>query len=329
MDGWLKVYRKITEWEWYNHSEMVHLFLHLLIKASPTEKTWQGMNVQRGQVVVGRQKLSAETGISERTIRTCLSRLEKSGEIEIKTTNKYSLITICKYADYQPAEHQSDQQTDQQNDQLTDQPNDQPTDHIIRSKEDKNISSISPNVDIEFSARPKSSKGKEKKNDEPHEPGAKRKLKSGKDVSLFTRGQEVFMAYFHELYNEAYGWEAKDMVAIKSIFKKIEYNRKNRDNPLPIDDDSLLTAFGQFIRSINKAWIMNNFSLTKINSQYNEIIAEIRNRNRPSTSAGTTTQQQRGAEQLARQMSAVVNDIAKADEYYFRQRAEQGDSSTE
>lgn len=323
-DGWLKIYRKITEWEWYNHSEMVHLFLHLLIKASPVDKTWQGMSVQRGQVVIGRQKLSAETGISERTIRTCLSRLEKSGEILIKTTNRYSIITICKYADYQPSE----QKSDQQNDQPTDQPCDQPTDHIIRNKEDKNNLSISPNVDIDSTANAKTGRSKGKpKTEEPHEPGARRKLKSGKDVSLFTRGQEVFMAYFHELYNESYGWEAKDMVAIKSIFKKIEYNRKNRDKPLPLDDDSLLSAFEQFIRSINKTWIMNNFSLPKINSQYNEIIAEIRNRNR-SSAAGATTQQQRGAEHLARQMSAVVNDIAKADEYYYKHRAEQGDSPT-
>ena len=134
-DGWLKLYRKITEWEWYNHSQMVHLFLHLVIKASSTDKVWQGIKVCRGQAIVSRPKLCAETGISERTIRTCLQRLVSSGEIQIKTTSKYSIITICKYGDYQPIGQQGDQQGDQPNDQQSDLQNG----HIYRSKEEKNI----------------------------------------------------------------------------------------------------------------------------------------------------------------------------------------------
>jgi biotin operon repressor len=57
--------------------------------------------VERGQIVTGRKKLKAATGISEQTIRTCLQRLQDTGAITIKSTKQYTLITICNYADYQ------------------------------------------------------------------------------------------------------------------------------------------------------------------------------------------------------------------------------------
>ncbi len=114
MEGWLKIYRKFTQWEWYQRSEMVHLFLHLLISANHKPRKWQGVQINTGQLITGRLKLAAETGLSERQIRTCLTNLKKSGEIFIKTTNRYSVITICNYDTYQSKEEVSDQQSDQQ-----------------------------------------------------------------------------------------------------------------------------------------------------------------------------------------------------------------------
>jgi len=316
-DGWLKLYRKITEWEWYNHSQMVHLFLHLVIKASSTDKVWQGIKVCRGQAIVSRPKLCAETGISERSIRTCLQRLVSSGEIQIKTTSKYSIITICKYGDYQPIEQQGDQQGDQPNDQQSDLQNG----HIYRSKEEKNIIPVSANADTGSTTRTRKGddkkKGKSETPEQPHEPGANRKLKSGKDVSLATRAQEVFMAYYEKEYGEVYAWRAKDMTAIKDVLSKITYSRKHKNPPQPIDDDSVLSAFTFFIQQIQKSWIRDNFSITKINSQYNEIIAEIKN-SRNGTGKQFNTQEQARADILANQRAAIIDDIAKADELYYK-----------
>jgi len=117
MSTWVKLYRKINEWEWYKESEMVHLFLHLILSANHKEGKWKGITIEKGQLVTGRKQLSLETGISERTIRTCINRLKSTSEIALKTTNKFSIITICKYDDYQANIFE----TDQQNDQLTDQ----------------------------------------------------------------------------------------------------------------------------------------------------------------------------------------------------------------
>ena len=310
-EGWLKIYRKLADWEWYTNSKMVHLFLHLIIKATPTEKTWRGIRLERGQLIIGRQKLSADTGISERSVRTCLSRLEESGEIEIKTTNKYSIITVCKYGDYQPVEGQADQQNDQPNDQQSGQQND----HNIRSKEDKNILSISPNVDMVSTGSPGE--------------GAKRtKPKQKKEKSLVTKGREVFEAYYKELFEESYYWKAKDSVAMKELFKQIEYSRKNKKVPMPVDDDSLVSALDAFIRSITKGFVLENFSVTTISSQYNNIISEII-KNRNGRKSATNQQASAGASVVERQRAACVDDIAKADELYFKQMREQGRGGTE
>ena len=89
------------EWRWYHNSTMVHLWVNLLISARK-EDGWHGMvEVKRGQVITSLSKLSAETGISIRKIRTCLSNLVKSGEIKEITNNHYRIITIIDYNMYQ------------------------------------------------------------------------------------------------------------------------------------------------------------------------------------------------------------------------------------
>lgn len=108
--GFIKLHRKITEWEWYQDSNTFMLFIHLLFKANYKDTRYQGKPVKRGQMITGRIALSEETGISQQSIRTCLSRLEKSGEITIQSTNRFSLVTIVNYNNYQDDDRQSTSQ---------------------------------------------------------------------------------------------------------------------------------------------------------------------------------------------------------------------------
>jgi len=114
MVGFIKLHRKLQEWEWYNKSEMVHLFIHLLINANSKDKGWQNIIVKRGQLITGFSALSEKTGISVRTLRTCFDRLKSTGELSVKTTNKYSIVTICKYDDYNDIKEKNDKQNDKQ-----------------------------------------------------------------------------------------------------------------------------------------------------------------------------------------------------------------------
>ncbi len=100
-NGWVKVHRKFTKWEWYTDVPVKVLFLHLLLKANHEGERWKGREIERGQCVVGRHKLAEETGLSERQIRTALDKLKNTGEIRTESTNKFTLITVVNYALYQ------------------------------------------------------------------------------------------------------------------------------------------------------------------------------------------------------------------------------------
>lgn len=110
-DGWIKIFRRFEEWEWFQSPEMVQLFICLLLNASAKQKRWKGMVIERGQLVTSYESLHNKTGLSIRTLRTCLSRLEETGEIERETTNKFSIITISNYDSYQGKNFESDKQT--------------------------------------------------------------------------------------------------------------------------------------------------------------------------------------------------------------------------
>jgi hypothetical protein len=99
--GWVREYRKITEWGWYKHLPTCHLFRHLIIRAQYKDGEYRGQALQRGQLLTGRKQLAFETGLSEQQIKTALSNLQKTGEITSKATNAFSIITICNYSYYQ------------------------------------------------------------------------------------------------------------------------------------------------------------------------------------------------------------------------------------
>ncbi len=101
MEGWISLYRKFINWQWYKDSNVKAVFIHLLLSANHKQEKWNNTIIERGQVVTSRQNLSKVTGLSIQQIRTCLSKLESTNEIKIEPTNRYSLITILKYNKYQ------------------------------------------------------------------------------------------------------------------------------------------------------------------------------------------------------------------------------------
>ena len=118
--------------------------------------------------------------------------------------------------------------------------------------------------------------------------------KPSKEHTTCHRGRQIFEAYFLELYGEPYYWQAKDAKAMNSILKKIAFARSHKNPPLPTDDDSLLKAWSEFLHLIDKTWIMNNFSVNKIDSQYNEIVSEMKNHKQNVTSNGNKYRKESG-----------------------------------
>ncbi len=113
MVGHIKLDRKILEWEWYKNANVSRVFIHLLLTANHKDGKWQGHEIKRGQLITGRIELSKDVGLSEMQIRTCLEKLKTTNEITIKSSNKNSLITICKYDTYQSFKNENNQQDNQ------------------------------------------------------------------------------------------------------------------------------------------------------------------------------------------------------------------------
>ena len=101
IDTFIKLYRKFTEWEWYSDISTSRLFLHLILTVNWTDKKWQGICIERGSRVASYQVLSTETGLSVKQARTAIKKLQSTGEVAIKSTNKYSVFTVKNYDLYQ------------------------------------------------------------------------------------------------------------------------------------------------------------------------------------------------------------------------------------
>ena len=106
MEGWIKMHRKFLAWEWYSDVNVKCVMLHLLLKANHKDGRWRGIEVKRGACITGIFSLCEELNMSKSKINTALKKLKSSGEIGIKTTNKYSMISITNYASFQSNEKQ-------------------------------------------------------------------------------------------------------------------------------------------------------------------------------------------------------------------------------
>ena len=105
--GFVKIYRKMTEWEWYDDVNTKVLFLHILLKANWKEKKWRGELIRAGEYKTTLPELSCELKLSERNVRTALEHLKSSGAVTVRTTSKYRVITVKNRDEYQRDDSQT------------------------------------------------------------------------------------------------------------------------------------------------------------------------------------------------------------------------------
>lgn len=153
-NGWIKLHRKILDWEWFTSPSTLQLFIYLLLRANKEDKKWRGILIKRGQLVTSVATISEETKLSTQQVRTSLNHLKSTNEITSKTTNRFTLVTVCKYESYQLYE-EAEQQTKKQALQQTN--NKQITNKQQQLKNNKNIrnnkkESILTNVRIDEKA---------------------------------------------------------------------------------------------------------------------------------------------------------------------------------
>lgn len=121
-------------------------------------------------------------------------------------------------------------------------------------------------------------KVKRKKNNTPSPPlkgGGKRKKKEVDGIN--SKARSIFENYFRETFSNSYYWTAKDAGAMSQLLNKLKFQREQKQ--MDVSDDSLLYALQYLLSSIKEGWIFDNFSVTNINSKFNEIVSQARNGN--------------------------------------------------
>lgn len=116
--GYIKLWRKTLDSSiWENHN-LFRFWVWCLLRASHQGKEvlvgFQKITLNPGQFVFGLHKAAQETGLSPRQSRTCINALKIMENLTIKSTNKYSIISIINWDSYQQTENINDNQPDKQ-----------------------------------------------------------------------------------------------------------------------------------------------------------------------------------------------------------------------
>jgi len=80
----------------------------MLLKANWREGKFKGVMVPRGSFVSSYPHLAEECSMTINELRTSLKHLKSTGEITVKTNNKYSIFTVNNYCKYQDINSQVD-----------------------------------------------------------------------------------------------------------------------------------------------------------------------------------------------------------------------------
>ncbi len=300
-DGWIKIHRSILDDELYFSEKFTKMqaWIDLLLLAEYKPRAFYVRGIQvkleRGQLAVSIRDLAARWKWGVNKVQSFIKELVVSEKLNTQKSSVITIITVCKYDYYQDNDSTLRLKTDIQTDIQTDTP--------LRNKESKEDIISSPDslsradgdaIFRQLEVMMKKIRDLSEKT-EALQNGATKQPKEKKGPNpLITKGREVFEARYAELFENAYYWQAKDAVAMGSLTKKLIHSRKEKN--LGTSDDEVISALRVFLSLIKDEWILKNFSLTNIDSKYNEIVAQAKaaknttNGNNSRTANSTTEQ---------------------------------------
>ena len=103
-DGWIKLNRKMLNWEWYTDLPTKSLFIHLLLTVSTSATTWRGRAIKAGARAANLPTLIGETGMDERSLKRAIANLELTRDIEIvreSPNDRHWIIRVVNWPKYQ------------------------------------------------------------------------------------------------------------------------------------------------------------------------------------------------------------------------------------
>ena len=104
---WITINKDVFDIGRYESLNVFRVFLYFLTHAAQKPRFDRGVRLECGQVIVTMDEVCEATGLTAREYRTAISKLIKDKQttnerqtIDKRTTNKFSIITICNFDSY-------------------------------------------------------------------------------------------------------------------------------------------------------------------------------------------------------------------------------------
>jgi len=142
MIGYVPLYRKFKEWEWYDEANTMRLFIHCLITANHKDNKWRGITVKKGSFITSIGNLAHDLKLTKQNIRTALKNLQSTNEITVKTTHHYTVINVVNWAKYAIGNNQSNTPTNTQSNKQVTSNQHTPNTGLTTNNNDKNVNNV-------------------------------------------------------------------------------------------------------------------------------------------------------------------------------------------
>lgn len=117
-ESYIKLFRKVRDWEHYQDSKTFHLYVHFILSAVRKPTKYCGVSLKPGQYLTTYDDLQEDTGLCRKYLSASIQKLCESGEIKKEMRGGRTLITVVRYEDYQAGKRaESDKQEGQPDEQ--------------------------------------------------------------------------------------------------------------------------------------------------------------------------------------------------------------------
>jgi DNA replication protein DnaD len=248
MQGWIKLHRQITDNEFYGceRFDKTHAWIDLLLLAGHTKQTIfirnVEINLKPGDLCYSQQSLGKRWKWNRKTVRRYLNLLKNRNMVDVKISKVTSIVSILNWEKFQNAGQLNGQQDGQLMDIRTD-----------TNKNDKNV------------------------NNEKNDNVGARFIEPVTRQESFNPCRNFFISYVKSKINPDYVFDSREGKHLKDILKKITAMVKS--NGQVVTDSNVEETFRYIITNITDKWLLERFTLSKINSQFNETIQSIKTQN--------------------------------------------------
>ena len=100
-NGWIKIHRKLLDWEWADDPYMLCFWIRLLLTVNEKDKKHHGNVIKRGQLLTSIHQISDTLGWSRNTVKRILKHLSDCKQIKVESNSQGTLITVINFGKYQ------------------------------------------------------------------------------------------------------------------------------------------------------------------------------------------------------------------------------------